>query len=175
MNQKIVNVLQGEQKVSSDENVVFSTILGSCVAVCLFDPGVKVGGMNHFLLPGKVGESSNSNRYGVNSMELLINAMLRAGASRENLTAKVFGGGAMSEKLREIGEENGKFAKSFLEAEGIEYTKTSLGGNLARRIKFIPSNGSVKQLLVPKENAPVESIEKVSTVSAPARDEITLF
>lgn len=175
MNQKVVNVLQGEQKVSGDEDVVFSTILGSCVAVCLFDPIAKIGGMNHFLLPGKVGNSSNSNRYGVNSMELLINGMLRAGASRENLTAKVFGGGAMSEKLKEIGEANGKFAKSFLDAEGIEYTKTSLGGNLARRIKFIPTDGSVKQLLVPKEDAPVENLEKAPSVSAPVRDDITLF
>ena len=90
-----VHVIQGEYKVVNDPNVVLSTILGSCVAACLRDPVAGVGGMNHFLLPGSAMRRSSggdATRYGVHLMELLINGLLKQGARRDRLEAKIFGG-----------------------------------------------------------------------------------
>ena len=92
---KRVHIIQGEYKVVSDPDVVLSTILGSCVAACLRDPVAGVGGMNHFLLPGSGNASlggGDATRYGVHLMELLINGLLKKGARRDRLEAKVFGG-----------------------------------------------------------------------------------
>jgi chemotaxis protein CheD len=86
-------VIQGEFKVSDDPNVVLSTILGSCVAACMRDPVAGVGGMNHFLLPGQAnGTGGEATRYGVHLMELLINGLLKKGARRERIEAKIIGG-----------------------------------------------------------------------------------
>ncbi len=90
---KRVHVIQGEWKVVSDPDVVLSTILGSCVAACMRDPVAGVGGMNHFLLPGSadaLSSGGDATRYGVHLMELLINGLLKKGARRERLEAKIF-------------------------------------------------------------------------------------
>ena len=78
-----VHVIQGEFHVSDHPDVMLTTILGSCVAACVRDPLSGVGGMNHFLLPGE--EGGEGLRYGVQSMELLVNALLRRGARRDRL------------------------------------------------------------------------------------------
>jgi chemotaxis receptor (MCP) glutamine deamidase CheD len=106
---RFVTLTQGEFHASR-EPVVLSTILGSCVAVCLHDPGTGIGGMNHFLLPdGGDARDATSERYGVNAMEQLINALLRLGARRAGLVAKAFGGANMSPRLAPIGDANARF------------------------------------------------------------------
>lgn len=94
-----LHVVQGEHRVSSDPDVSLLTILGSCVAACLYDPLRGVGGMNHFLLAD--GDGEEAMRYGAYAMEVLINDLLKLGASRERLQAKLFGGAKIMERLNE--------------------------------------------------------------------------
>ena len=144
-----INVVQGEFRVSAADSDVLTTILGSCVAVCLYDPMIGIGGMNHFLLPDRPGQTNTDIRFGTHAMELLINALLHAGAHRQRLEAKAFGGSAMSENLTDVGQENATFAKTFLRTEGIPVISASFGGTQARRIRFWPTTGRVQQLQVP--------------------------
>lgn len=111
-----------------------TTILGSCVAACMRDPLARVGGMNHFLLPGVDGDEGM--RYGVQSMELLVNALLRRGARRERMEVKLFGGGRLISGLTDVGSQNAAFAERFVRDEGLTYAGGSLRGDRARRIQF---------------------------------------
>jgi len=147
---QILYVMQGEHQVSSAPDVVLSTVLGSCVAVCLWDDVAGLGGMNHFLLPfGPKAAATTPERYGVHAMEILINALLKAGARRNRLQAKLFGGAQLSATLSDIGQSNARFAKEFLATEDIPCLAESLGGTSARRVLFRPRTGNVRQLLVP--------------------------
>lgn len=144
-----VNIGIGELYVASEPTVI-STILGSCVSVCLFDPVSKVGGMNHMLLPGSpdMKEFNESARYGINAMELLINGLLTNGAKRHNLKAKVFGGGHVfnGAGFREVftpGKDNTKFTFSFLEDENLPIESYNVGGNFGRKIYFESDTGEV--------------------------------
>lgn len=168
---KSITVIQGDYSVSADPEVMMTTILGSCVAVCLFDPRNAVGGMNHFLLANSTQAKSDDLKYGVNAMELLINRMLGAGAQRANLQAKVFGGARMTEHAGGIGTTNAAFAQDFLEKEGIPQVSRSLGGDKARRVQFVPTTGAARQMQVAGE-MPDERV-----IKRPARLEpdITLF
>ncbi|MEL6639794.1 MAG: chemotaxis protein CheD [Pseudomonadota bacterium] len=168
--EKIITIVQGDYAVSGDPQVVMSTVLGSCVAVCMYDPDAGVGGMNHFLLAGTSGPRSGDLRYGVNAMELLINNLLRAGAERHKLQAKLFGGARMTSHARDIGQSNATFAQDFLKQEGIPCISHSLGGEQARRVQFTPSTGAARQLQIAGD-APEVIPEKKA---APAPD-ITLF
>lgn len=142
-----VHIIQGEYKVESDPNVVLSTILGSCVAVCLRDPVAGIGGMNHFLLPGAAGATSggDATRYGVHLMELLINGLLKRGARRDRLEAKVFGGAKTIASFSNVGEQNAVFAKQFLKDEGIPVVGTSTGGEHGRKLEYWPVSGRARQ------------------------------
>jgi chemotaxis protein CheD len=139
--EQVVHVVQGEFAVADRPGTVFNTILGSCVATCLHDPVARIGGMNHFLVPGDAGTTSDSVKYGVNAMELLINALLQRGALRNRLEAKLFGGASVVQNLSDIGAKNGEFAAKFLKAEGINCVGASLGGNQARRVRYWPDSG----------------------------------
>lgn len=147
-----------------------STVLGSCVAACLYDPVRGVGGMNHFLLAD--GDGEEAMRYGAYAMEVLINDLLKLGASREQLQAKLFGGAKMMERLNDIGGENARFARQFLATEGIPIVGESLGGRRARRVEFWPVGGRARQREVDQfVDAPV-----VRPPSRPvANDEVELF
>jgi chemotaxis protein CheD len=148
-----VHVVQGEHYVSSDPDVVMTTILGSCVAVCLRDKETGVGGMNHFLLPdGKVEGTDQGRRYGAYAMELLINDLLRSGARRERLEAKLFGGARMFGGLSDVGASNAAFAEKFLRDEGIPVVGGSLGGFEARRVQYWPNTGRAQQRTVTDNN-----------------------
>ena len=147
-----IDINQGEFDVSSSEREVFTTILGSCVSICLFDPEQAIGGMNHILLPSGSNATSSDMVYGVQSMELLINAMIKRGGMKNRLEAKVFGGADMLGGLSTVGNRNAKFAADFLKSEDIPVVSESLGGDQARRIRFWPASGKVKQLLLNKEN-----------------------
>jgi chemotaxis protein CheD len=138
-----VNVIQGETRVSH-EDVVLTTVLGSCIAACLYDPFMKVGGINHFLLaePGDAGaDPASMQRYGVYAMEVLINGMLTLGASRNRLKARIYGGASMRDGFRDIGADNARFARRFLADERIALTGEDVGGSGARRIEFRPTLG----------------------------------
>ncbi len=143
-----IHVVQGEYAVSASPEAVLSTVLGSCVAPCLFDKRIGVGGMNHFLLPGDATTGSDGVVYGVNAMELLINDLLKRGARKNRLEAKLFGGARMVAGLSDIGSRNASFALDFLEAEKIRCVSSSLGGENARRVRFWPVGGRAQQLLV---------------------------
>lgn len=147
---KKIHVIQGEYQVVDDPEVVLSTVLGSCVAACLRDPQAGVGGMNHFLLPGEMEgfRSGDAERVGVHLMELLVNGLLKRGARRENLEAKLFGGARMMEGLSDIGAKNATFAKRFLTNEGIKIIAEAVGGTRGRRIEFHPVSGHARQIML---------------------------
>jgi len=169
---KRVHVVQGEFYVSTDPDVVLTTILGSCVAVCLRDPQVKVGGMNHFLLPdGKVEGLDEGRRFGAYAMELLINDLLRSGARRERLEAKMFGGARMFGGLSDVGASNIAFAEKFLADEGIPVLGGSVGGVGARRVQFWPHSGRAQQRTVTDSNELVPLREVARPKPAPVEDE----
>ena len=144
------NIIQGEYKVSGDAQTVITTLLGSCVAACMHDPAARVGGMNHFLLPGDSDASrlSEAERYGVHLMEILVNGMLKQGARRERIQAKLFGGARTIRNLSDVGGANARFAKEFLKREGIAVVGGSLGGIQGRRLQFWPASGRARQILM---------------------------
>lgn len=152
--EKVTHVIQGEFRISNDPHEVLSTLLGSCVATCLFDPIARVGGMNHFVLPGRANRDQMEFRYGLYAMELLINALLKAGAQKQRLGAKIFGGAMMHDGLGQIGEANGSFALDYLRSEGIRCISSSLGGVRARKIRFTPATGKAQQMLLQQEDMP---------------------
>ncbi|HEX5934721.1 MAG TPA: chemoreceptor glutamine deamidase CheD [Pseudorhizobium sp.] len=145
---KRVHIIQGEYKVVTDPDVVLSTILGSCVAACLRDPVAGVGGMNHFLLPGSAGAAASggdATRYGVHLMELLINGLLKKGARRDRLEAKIFGGAKTIASFSNVGEQNAAFAAKFLKDEGIPIVGSSTGGDHGRKLEYWPISGRARQ------------------------------
>lgn len=137
-------VLQGEFASSSDPECCLNTVLGSCVSVCMYDPGNRIGGMNHFLLPEGNASSVDEMIFGLHSMELLINGLLRSGAIRSNLQAKLFGGASMISGLSNIGERNVAFAHRFLNDEGFPIAGEDTGGRRGRRLRFWPASGRVQ-------------------------------
>jgi chemotaxis protein CheD len=138
-----LNIYQGETRVSDEADVVLTTVLGSCIAACLYDPVVKVGGINHFLLaePGRDTDVASMQRYGVYAMEVLINAMLSRGATRNALKARIYGGASMRDGYRDIGGTNATFARRFLADERIALVGEDVGGVGARRVEFRPALG----------------------------------
>ena len=138
--------MPGEYRVSK-KPVVLTTLLGSCVAACLYDVQAQVAGMNHFLLPvQRVPEirplgADQMGRYGIDAMELLINSMLKQGAAKARLRAKVFGGASLlvphgDIPVQAIGASNIRFIHEFLKVEGIPIESEDLGGSLGRVIQF---------------------------------------
>ena len=144
-----IHVGQGEHYITSDPQIMLTTILGSCVAMCLRDPFTGVGGMNHFLLPEGAGAGTDAGRrYGAYAMELLINEVLKAGARRDDLEAKLFGGGRMFDTLKDVGRANADFAERFLRDEGIPMVGGSLRGAGGRRVQYWPATGRALQRAV---------------------------
>ncbi len=152
-----ITVLQGQARVSAGPRVELSTVLGSCVAMCLFDPDAEVGGMNHFLLaepPAGRGNGEVDVHYGVYLMEILINEMLSQGASKPRLRAQLFGGANLRAGMAQIGSANASFARTFLERERITLVREDLGGNCARRVDFRPALGKLRCRVVENTLAP---------------------
>jgi chemotaxis protein CheD len=172
-----IHVVQGEQHVTADPNAVLTTILGSCVAACLRDPVAGVGGMNHFLLPGGDGRqtANDSVRYGVHAMELLVNALLQAGARRERLEAKLFGGARMIKGLTDVGALNAEFAEDFLKREGLQHVGGSLRGESGRRIQYWPVSGRARQVFLSQETQQVMAQEKRAPRPAVESGSLELF
>ena len=125
------------------------TTLGSCIAACLWDREAKVGGMNHFMLPEG---DADSGRYGSFAMELLINEMMKRGATRSTMEAKVFGGGQVVEGMNKmnIGERNTAFVIEYLKTERIPIVSKDVLGPHPRKVCFLPASGKamIKRLAV---------------------------
>ncbi|MBL3595473.1 chemotaxis protein CheD [Rhodovulum sulfidophilum] len=170
---RVHSVVQGEYHVSRDPDIVLSTVLGSCVAACIFDPRVGLGGMNHFLLPGDAASGSTELKYGAMAMELLINELFKAGARRSDMKVKLFGGARVSAAFRDIGARNVDFARSYIRREGFEIVSESLGGMQARRLHFRPVTGAARLVLLPPTEAPPE--KRISLPKAKTDIDITLF
>jgi len=152
-----ITVLQGQARVSAGPRVEFSTVLGSCVASCLYDPEVQVGGMNHFLLATPpAGGSAVDEHYGVYLMELLINEMLANGAAKHRLRAHLYGGANLYPGMAAIGTANAAFARDFLASEKISLVREDMGGKAARRVDFRPASGQVRCRTVANTQAPHE-------------------
>ncbi|WP_404360101.1 chemotaxis protein CheD [Methylotuvimicrobium sp. KM1] len=159
----------GEYYVSTNGELI-STLLGSCVAACLFDPVNKIAGMNHFLLAYQHHSRSRpiieteEGRYGLYAMELLINDMMKKGAKKSRIKAKCFGGGNVlhlrsdkTDKLS-VGEVNIEFIKTFLAQEKIPILAASFGGTVGRSIHFVSSDFSVYVKTI--ETALTQQLEK---------------
>ena len=141
-------VLPGEYFVTG-RDMLLVTVLGSCVAACIRDQQSGIGGMNHFMLPdARVDESSQASgsaRYGTYAMEILINDLIKMGARRENLEAKVFGGGNVLPGLTvaNVGERNAEFVLRFLATEKIHVAARDLVDNFPRKVYYFPKTGKV--------------------------------
>lgn len=173
---KTTHIIQGSFVVSADPNEMLVTILGSCVSACLYDSVIGIGGMNHFLLGHDPSKNSQDLKYGIHSMELLINELLKRGADRNRIHAKLFGGAQMRDIGFGIGRKNIEFAVDFLQNEGIALKGQSLGGTSARRIRFWPANGRSQQLLVAKSIDVIDEADlRESRASKPASGLVELF
>ncbi len=168
---------------ASREPTVISTLLGSCVGVCLFDPRSRIGGMNHILLPGEadMGAYDDVARYGVNAMELLINKILNLGGAKRSLVAKVFGGAhvlpALSGRFAKMGEANVAFVFEFLGKEGIPVVNGDVGGREPRKIYFHTDTNDVFLRRVPCRTYPREEDWRIPLVAKEISKagEITFF
>ncbi|MZR13221.1 chemotaxis protein CheD [Maritimibacter sp. DP07] len=149
-------IAQGEHAIDGGPDAVIATLLGSCVAACIWDPGRGIGGMNHVLFVDATASSSMTYGYGVNAMELLINGLLRLGAERRALRAKVFGGARMIDGLSDGGSRNAEFVQHFLAREGISEVGSDIGGTKARRVEFWPGTGRARLKYV-RQTVPVVS------------------
>jgi chemotaxis protein CheD len=141
-----VKVLPGEFFVH-DEDILIMTTLGSCIAACLWDRERRVGGMNHFMLPEGTGDSG---RYGSYAMDLLIGELIKRGANRSTMEAKVFGGGAVVEGMSSmnVGQRNTTFVMDYLRTERIPVVSKDVMEIYPRKVCFLPASGKamVKRL-----------------------------
>jgi chemotaxis protein CheD len=181
---------QGEYFASATGDII-TTTLGSCVSICIFDDLAKVGGMNHYMLPEPVSSEKDiifgHAKYGVISMELLINECIKLGAKKANLKAKVFGGANMfaSKNLHtsvEVGKKNIDFAHKYLALEKIQIVSEDLAKDHARKIYFDPANGFVKLFRITNEDvqkvikSEISYEKKVIESNKPSLDDkITMF
>lgn len=144
----VAKVLPGEFYVSKQDELI-STVLGSCIAACVYDEKLGIGGMNHFMLPGvkalrEVHADDLNCRYGNWAMEYLINEVLKNGASRSNLKIKLFGGGKIISAMTDIGEGNIRFAQAYVEEESLNLISQDVGGPWPRKVIFHPQSGKAQ-------------------------------
>ncbi len=183
----MAKILPGEYYVTREAEGI-TTVLGSCVSACLRDPVVRVGGMNHFMLPDDTSSGRSSwmhpdvglsTRYGAFAMEILINELLKLGARRERFEIKLFGGGRMLASMTDVGARNIDFVRHFIGVEGFRVVAEDLGGEGARRIVYFPATGRVRvkrlrtlddQEIVSRERRYLDRL-----VARPARQDVELF
>ena len=174
-----VKVLPGEFFVHADDILVMTT-LGSCIAACLWDRERRVGGLNHFMLP-EAGGAANSGRYGAFAMELLVNELMKLGASRATMEAKVFGGGAVIGGMNSlnVGERNTRFVLEYLKTERIAVVSKDVLDVYPRKVCFLPASGKamVKRLATTNSDtlAAQELAAQKAQMSSGAGGSIDLF
>jgi chemotaxis protein CheD len=180
----IAKLLPGDFYVTCEEEVL-DTVLGSCVSACIRNSRLRIGGMNHFMLPRPSGGGNDtwenvagrSTRYGLASMEQLINRILSAGGSRADLEVKIFGGGRVLSTLSDVGNHNVIFVRDFLKQEGLRVASEDVGDTCPRHVQYFPMSGRVRvrhlssrQDVVSHEQQYLTGLEK-----APVAGEIDLF
>lgn len=149
--QLIVKLLPGDFYVTCEDEVL-DTVLGSCVSACIRSPRLRIGGMNHFMLPRPSGHGSDTwdsvagraTRYGSASMEQLINRILSAGGTRAELEVKIFGGGKVLAALSDVGHHNVIFVRDFLKQEGLRVSSEDVGDTCPRHVQYFPISGRVR-------------------------------
>lgn len=146
-----VTIIHPGEYLATEDDIIIATVLGSCIAVALRDESKRIGGLNHFMLPGDFEDTkhfeSQSAKYGMYAMELLINDLLALGCRKDRLRAKVFGGGSVlgtaPARKNKVPQSNIEFAFDYLRTEGIPVEKSDTGGTTARKILFFVRNGKV--------------------------------
>ncbi len=182
--QVVAKLLPGDYYVTCEEEVL-DTVLGSCVSACIRNPRLRIGGMNHFMLPRPSGQGGDTwdsiagraTRYGSASMETLINRILSAGGTRGELEVKIFGGGRVLSSLSDIGQHNVIFVRDYLKQEGLRVTSEDVGCDYPRHVQYFPMTGRVRVRnltsradIVTQEQQFLKRIEKT-----PVAGEIDLF
>ncbi len=164
----MIVIQPGEYYVTMQDEVI-ATVLGSCISVCIRDDRRRIGGMNHFMLPGDFRLedvfNSQSARYGMYAMEMILGDMIKLGTDRKNLTAKVFGGGHVLDSVpatkNAVPQANIRFVKAFLNMEGIKVVSSDVGGVHGRKVLFLPSTGKVYvKRLVPEDDSQLAKREQ---------------
>ncbi len=180
-----VKVLPGEFYVSKQDELI-TTVLGSCVAACIHDPRLGIGGMNHFMLPEPRGERDGwtstvgrAARYGSDAMEQLINTILAAGGRRADLQVKIFGGGRVLAQLTDIGQRNIEFVQRYIATENLQLCASDLGDIYPRQVQFFPSSGRARvRLLRRHDDVALVADERVylkRLANDPIKGEVELF
>lgn len=179
-----VKILPGEYFVTTNEQLIV-TVLGSCVAACVYDADRRIGGMNHFLLPNdgqsEHGMINESARYGAYAMELLINHLLKLGARKSHLEAKVFGGGNVLQGIthNNVGQRNAEFVIEFLDNESIPIMAKDLLDRYPRKVYYFPATSKVMvKKLKDMHNSTIidrESEYRMRMKSAPKSGGVDLF
>jgi chemotaxis protein CheD len=182
--QVVAKLLPGDYYVTCEEEVL-DTVLGSCVSACIRNPRLRIGGMNHFMLPRPSGQGSDTwdsiagraTRYGSASMETLINRILSAGGTRTELEVKIFGGGRVLSSLSDIGQHNVIFVRDYLKQEGLRVTSEDLGCDYPRHVQYFPMTGRVRvRNLTPRADIVTQEQQFLKRIEkAPVAGEIDLF
>ncbi len=152
-----VKIISIGEFYATNQTEGIATVLGSCIAACIYEEGGGIGGMNHFLVPGNFRDEeiflSPVARYGMFAMELLMGELIKLKVDRSRLCAKVFGGSdILADRSGSIGKNNIRFVKTFLQMEGIPIISSDMGGKSARKVFFFPQSGRVMVKRV-QENA----------------------
>lgn len=154
-------ILPGEFYITHSDEAI-TTVLGSCISACIRDPGLGIGGMNHFMLPEDTTQGKSSwlceatglaTRYGSFAMESLVNGLIKLGARRSHMEAKLFGGGHVLNTGINVGEKNIEFARRWLKTEGFRVAAEDVGNVVPRRVIYVPRTGKV----LVKHLRPIES------------------
>ena len=180
-------ILPGEYFVTRSDEII-TTVLGSCISACVRDPVLRVGGMNHFMLPEDITNGSSSwvdpvaglsTRYGSFAMESLVNDLLKLGARRERLEVKLTGGGRILASMTDVGERNIHFARHWLNVEGLKVAGEDVGDSFPRRVHYFPASGRVVmfRLRRPDRGAVAKREEQYLTALSrtPAGNDVELF
>jgi chemotaxis protein CheD len=170
-----VKLLMNEYFVTS-EDMVLTTVLGSCVSACIRDPYSGLGGMNHFMLPDGGGDPSrplsDAMRYGSFLMEVLINELIKRGARRASLEAKVFGGAAVLKRMHtlNIGDDNSKFVRRYLALEGIRIVAEDLQGEHPRKVAYMPTSGKAMVRKLPLDVQVTDPASRTAEIGLAQRE-----
>ncbi|MET0288216.1 MAG: chemoreceptor glutamine deamidase CheD [Pseudoxanthomonas sp.] len=173
--------LMPTQYLVVDDDTALVTVLGSCVAACIRDPALRIGGMNHFMLPdGNTGDGAPA-RYGSYAMEMLINELLKRGASRKRLEAKVFGGANVLKGFTHnpVGTRNSEFVRKYLRDEQINVVAEDLLGIHPRKVFYFPQTGKVMVQRLPHahdaEVVAAETAVRATLSKTPVAGDVELF
>jgi chemotaxis protein CheD len=175
-----VKVLPGEFYVESQEMLI-ATTLGSCIAACLWDRQRRIGGLNHFMLPdGPGGGAADGGRYGAFAMDQLIGEMVKRGAQRGSMEAKIFGGGAVIDGMEsiQIGERNTRFVIEYLQAERIPIVSKDVMDKYPRKVCYLPHSGkALIKRLQPRATQTLIAADQLARqrAAAPAGGTVDLF